>query len=48
MHPHSRLVKLQDVPYAKMDDLVKQMWAIPVTVLSWNVIFSLRGRPWRE
>lgn len=26
---HNRLCKLQDVHYAKMDDLVKQMWSIP-------------------
>ena len=26
---HNRLCKLQDVHFAKMDDLVKQMWAIP-------------------
>jgi hypothetical protein len=26
---HNRLCKLQDVHYAKMDDLVREMWSIP-------------------
>jgi hypothetical protein len=49
---HSRLVKLQDVHFGKMEDLVKQMWAIPAQTPEGRrakVLVALRMLPdrWR-
>ncbi|MEH2627084.1 hypothetical protein V1292_005139 [Bradyrhizobium sp. AZCC 1719] len=50
---HNRLCKLQDVHFGKMEDLVKQMWAIPAQTPEGRrakVMVALRLLPaeWRE
>jgi hypothetical protein len=49
---HNRLCKLQDAHYAKMEDLVRQMWAIPALTPEGRrakVLVALRMLPdrWR-
>jgi hypothetical protein len=49
---HNRLCKLQDVHFGKMEDLVKQMWAIPAQTPEGRrakVLVALRMLPdrWR-